>query len=216
MLPGIDDVGTDEWVGHAQRHASVHVANLYVIRGRPSRNLNLRAATSEQINKPRRRPRRFHLSPLIHLTSCSLLRGRLSPRSRRNSSMQIATRALVFAVVMLASTPLLAASSTSTSGTDASAQETQATTEQENCTPPPLPPTNLSPDKLASLLPKPGSTPPDPVEVDRHLSKAASCARALGIRAPGEDNTPSAAAKETKGSTSNRATDTQSSSPAGS
>ena len=37
-----------------------------------------------------------------------------------------------------------------------------ATTEQDSCTPPGLPPTDLSPDKLASLLPKPGGTPPDP------------------------------------------------------
>ena len=124
--------------------------------------------------------------------------------------MQINPRAAVFAVALFA-----CGVGTSTAGTEASTQETQATTEQDNCTLPALPPTDLSPDKLASLLPKPGSTPPDPAEVDRRLSKAASCARALGISAPSEGSTTSTTAKETTGSTSNRATDTQSSSPAG-
>ena len=129
--------------------------------------------------------------------------------------MQITTRALVLAVVLLASAPLLAASpGTSTAGTDGST-ETQAKAEQDNCTPPAVAPTDLSPDKLASLLPKPGSTPPDPAEVDKGLRKAESCGRALGIPAPGAGRTTSTTAKETMGSTSNRATATQSSSPTG-
>jgi hypothetical protein len=122
--------------------------------------------------------------------------------------MQFTPRALLFAVALLASTPLLAAGpGTSTAGAP-------ATTEQDNCTPPGLPPTDLSPDKLASLLPKPGSTPPDPAEVDKGLRKADSCARALGIPAPGASTT-STTSKEMTGSTSNRATTTQSSSPTG-
>ena len=103
--------------------------------------------------------------------------------------MQITTRAAVLAVALLASAPLLAAGSdTSTAGTDASTKETQATTEQDDCTLPALPP---FPDKLASLLPKPGSTPPDPAEVDRRLRKAEACARAAGLRPPGEGTTSS-------------------------
>lgn len=123
--------------------------------------------------------------------------------------MQITPRALLLAVALLASAPLLAAGpGTSTAGAP-------ATTEQDNCTPPGLPPTDLSPDKLASLLPKPGSTPPDPAEVDKGLRKAESCARALGIPAPGAGSTTSTTSKETTGSTSTRATTTQSSSPTG-
>ena len=95
--------------------------------------------------------------------------------------MQITTRAIVLAVAMLASAPLLAASSgTSTAGTDASTQETQTTTEQDDCTLPTLSSTDLSAG-LAGLLPKPGSTPPDTAEVDRRLSKAASCVRPFGL-----------------------------------
>ena len=125
--------------------------------------------------------------------------------------MQITTRATVLAVALLASAPLLAAGfGTTTAGTDASTQETQATTEQDNCTLPALPPTDLSPDKLASFLPKPGSTPPEPTELDRRLSKARACARASGPGAPGE-GTPS----RTTDSTSTRATATQPSSSTG-
>lgn len=103
--------------------------------------------------------------------------------------MQIAIRATVLAVALLASAPLLAAGSgTSKAGSDASTKEIQAPTEQDNCTPPALPPTDLSPEKLASLLPKPGSTPPDPAEIDRRLRKADACARKAGLRPPGEGN----------------------------
>ena len=125
--------------------------------------------------------------------------------------MQTTTRAIVLAVAMLASAPLLAAGfDSSTAGTDAST-ETQAKTEQDNCTLPALPSTELTPDKLASFLPKPGSTPPDPAEVDRRLRKAEACARAAGLRAPGEDTTSSA----TTDSASNRVTIRQRSSPVG-
>ena len=100
--------------------------------------------------------------------------------------MQITTRATVLVIALLASTPLLAAGfGPSTAGSDASTKETRAPTEQDNCMPPALPPTDLSPEKLASLLPKPGSTPPDPAELDRRLRKADACARAAGLRAPG-------------------------------
>ena len=82
--------------------------------------------------------------------------------------MQITTRATVLAVALLASAPLLAANScTSSAGTDASTHETQTTTEQDDCWLSTLPSTDLS----ASLLPKLGSTPPDTAEVDRRLSK---------------------------------------------
>ena len=82
--------------------------------------------------------------------------------------MQITTRATVLAVALLASAPLLAANScASTAGIDASTQEAQTTTEQHDCWLSTLPSTDLS----AGLLPKPGSTPPDTAEVDRHLSK---------------------------------------------
>jgi hypothetical protein len=125
--------------------------------------------------------------------------------------MQITPRGLVVTVALLASAPLLAANSgTSTAGTGASTQETRATTVQDDCTLPAVSPTDLSPDKLASLLPRPGSTPPDPAEVDRRLRKADACARASGLKAPGEDTTSS----ETTSSTSNRAA-TQASSPSG-
>jgi hypothetical protein len=81
--------------------------------------------------------------------------------------MQITTRAAVLAVALLASAPLLAANScTSSAGTDASTQETQMTTE-DDCWLSTLPSTDLS----ANLLPKPGSTPPDTAELDRRLSK---------------------------------------------
>lgn len=126
--------------------------------------------------------------------------------------MQITIRATVLAVALLASAPLLAAGSgTSTAGSGASTKETQATTAQDECTLPALPPTELSPGKLASLLPKPGSTPPDPGEVDRHLRKVEACARAAGLRAPGEDTTSSA----TTDPTSNRVTIRQRSSSDG-
>jgi hypothetical protein len=123
--------------------------------------------------------------------------------------MLITSRAVLLAVSMLASAPLLAAGpGTSTAGAP-------ATTEQDNCTPPGLPPTELSPDKLASLLPKPGSTPPDPAEVDKGLRKAEACARALGIPAPGARSTTSTISKETLGPTSNGAATAQFSSPSG-
>ena len=112
--------------------------------------------------------------------------------------MQITFRGLVVAVALLASAPLLAANpGTSAAGT-ASTQETRATTVPDDCTLPALAPTDASPDKLASLLPKPGSTPPDPAEVDRRLRKADACARASGLKAPGEGTTSS----ETTSSTS--------------
>ena len=96
--------------------------------------------------------------------------------------MQITTRAIVLAVALCASAPLLAASpGTSTAGADASMQETSATTEQAGCTLATLPSTDLSAG-LAGLLPKPGSTQQDTAEVDRRLSKAASCLRPLGSR----------------------------------
>ncbi|GAB3090414.1 hypothetical protein [Lysobacter terrae] len=126
--------------------------------------------------------------------------------------MQIPSGVTVLAVALLASVPLLAAGSgTSAAGTDASKQETEATTQQDNCTLPALPSTEFSPAGLSSLLPKPGSTPPDPAEVDRLLRKAEACARAAGLRAPGEGTTSS-----TTDWTSNRATATQASSSTGS
>ena len=92
--------------------------------------------------------------------------------------MQITTRAIVLAVALCASAPLLAASSgTSTAGTDASMQETPATTEQVDCTLATLPSTEVSVG-LAGLPPKPVGTPQDAAEVDRRLSKAADSARA--------------------------------------
>ena len=105
--------------------------------------------------------------------------------------MQITPRAIVLAVALCASAPLLAARpGPSTAGTDASMQETSATTEQADCTLPTLASTDL-PVGLAGLLPKPGSTPQDAAEVDRRLSKAASCVRPLGRRwnDEPEDNT---------------------------
>jgi predicted small secreted protein len=129
--------------------------------------------------------------------------------------MQITPRAILLAVALLASAPLLAArNSTSSAGTDAPAQESPATAEQDDCTLPTLPPTDLSSDKFAGLLPKPGSTPPDTTEVERRLNKAASCVRPLGLWAPGEGTNPSTIAKETIGPTSDRTTPTQFSSPA--
>jgi hypothetical protein len=121
--------------------------------------------------------------------------------------MQITTRATVLAVAVLASTPLFAG------GPGLPRPTPQATTEQDRCTPPAIPPTDLSRDKLASLLAKPGSTPPDPADVDHTLSKAASCARALGIPAPGEGNGESNIAKDVSSSTSVRSTVKQPSSP---
>lgn len=121
--------------------------------------------------------------------------------------MQITPRDLLLAVALLASAPLQAA------GPGNSTAGAPATTEQDICTPPGLPPTDLSPDKLASLLPKPGSTPPDPAEIDRGLRKAEACARALGIPAPSAASTTSTTSEETAGSTFTRATTTQSSSP---
>ena len=80
--------------------------------------------------------------------------------------MQITTRALVLAVALLASAPVLAANSgTSTTGTHSSTQETQTTTEQDDCTLSTLSSTDLSAG-LAGLLPKPGSAPSDMAEVD--------------------------------------------------
>ena len=129
--------------------------------------------------------------------------------------MQITPRALMLAVALLASTPLLAASSgTSTAGTDAAMQETPATTERDDCALPALSSTDPSPSKLAGLLPKPGSTPADTAEVDRRLNNAASCVRPLGLWAPREGTNASTIAKETMDATSNRATVTQFSSPA--
>jgi len=96
--------------------------------------------------------------------------------------MQITTRAIVLAVALCASAPLLAASpGTSTAGTDASMQEAPATTEQVDCPLATLPSKDLSAG-LAGILPKPASTPQDAAEVDRRLSKAASCVRPLGRR----------------------------------
>jgi len=125
--------------------------------------------------------------------------------------MQTTTRAIVLAVAMLASAPLLAAGFDSSTASTNASTETQAKTEQDSCTLPALPSTELTPDKLASLLPKPGSTPPDPAEVDRRLRKAEACARAAGLRAPGEDTTSSA----TTDSASNRVTIRQRSSSVG-
>ena len=125
--------------------------------------------------------------------------------------MQITTRATVLAVALLASAPLLAAGfGPSMAGTNAPTQAAQAPTKQDNCTPPAPPPTDLSPEKLASFLPKPGSTPPEPPELDRGLIKAGRCARASGLRAPGE-GPPS----RTTDAMSNRATATQPSSSTG-
>jgi hypothetical protein len=91
--------------------------------------------------------------------------------------MQITTRALVAAVALLASAPLLAASpGTSTAGTHASTQET---TEQDDCTLSTLSSTDLSAG-LAGLLPRPGT--PDTADVDRRLGKAVSCERPLSLR----------------------------------
>jgi len=104
--------------------------------------------------------------------------------------MQITARATVLAVALLVSTPLLAADS-GTSRADAPAQETHEPTEQGKCTLPALPSTDLA-TGLAGLLPKPGSLPPDPAEIDRRLRKIDACARAVGIRAPGEGTTSSA------------------------
>ncbi len=122
--------------------------------------------------------------------------------------MQITTRAPALAFALLASTPLFAG------GPGLPRLAPQAPTEQDNCTPPAIPPSDLSPDKLASLL-KPGSTPPDPAEVDRHLNKAAACARALGIPAPGEGNGVSTIVKDTSAPTSIRSTAEQPSLPTG-
>lgn len=100
--------------------------------------------------------------------------------------MQITTRAAVFAAAR-ASAPLLAApSGTSTAGSDASTEQAQATTKQDDCTLP-APPANLSPDKLVGLLPRPGSAPPDPTEVERRLRKVDACARAAELKASGEE-----------------------------
>jgi hypothetical protein len=123
--------------------------------------------------------------------------------------MQITTRATVLAVALLASNPLFAG------GPSLPRLSPQATTERDNCTPPANPPTDLSPDKLASLLAKPGTTPPDPVEVERTLNKAAPCARALGIPAPGGSNGESTITKDISSSTSDRSTVEQASSPGG-
>jgi hypothetical protein len=110
--------------------------------------------------------------------------------------MQITPRVLVLSVALLASAPLLAADAdTSAASTDASTQETPVTTGQDDCTLPALPAQSLSAGP-AGLLPKPGSTLPDPAEVERRLGKAASCARALGLRAPGEATTTSTTTKE--------------------
>jgi len=118
--------------------------------------------------------------PLSHrLASCSLRRGRPSfPRSRRNSPLQVTIRASVLAVALLASSPLLAAGSgTSTSGADVWTQET--TTEQDDCWLPTLPSTDLS-NNLAGFLPKPGSSP-DSARVDRDLSETTSCLHPLSL-----------------------------------
>lgn len=93
--------------------------------------------------------------------------------------MQITPRAVALAVALCASAPLLAASpGTSTTPTDASMQEMPATTEQLDCALSTPPSTDL-PVGLAGLLPNPGSTQ-DAAEVDRRLSKAASCVRPFG------------------------------------
>lgn len=112
---------------------------------------------------------------------CSLRRGRLSPLLQKELHMRITTRATVFALALLATAPLLAANSgTSMAGTDALKQETQTATAQDDCWQPALRSTDLS-DGQAGPLPKPDSTPPDTSEVARHLHKAASCVRPLGL-----------------------------------
>lgn len=123
--------------------------------------------------------------------------------------MQIIPRATLLAVALIASTPLLAADSGSPgTSADSPTKSIQAATEPDNCTLPALPPMELSPAKLAGLLPMPGSTPPDPAEIDRRLRKAEACARAAGLKAPGESTT----ASDTTDSTPNRDTVTQSTS----
>lgn len=94
--------------------------------------------------------------------------------------MPITTRATVLAIALLASAPLLAADSgATTAGTDVATQET-LTTEQDDCWLPMRSSTDLAADQ-AGFLPKPGSTSPDWVEVDRHFSNAAPCVRPLGL-----------------------------------
>jgi hypothetical protein len=95
--------------------------------------------------------------------------------------MQLTNRAIVLAAALLASTPLLAASfGNSTTDSDVPAQVSQTTTQPEDCTLPSLSPADHA-SGLAGLLPKPGSSPSDTADVDRRLSKAASCVRPLGI-----------------------------------
>lgn len=94
--------------------------------------------------------------------------------------MQITTRASVLAVALLASSPLLAAGSgTSTTGADVPTQETPVTTEQDDCWLPALASTDRS-DNLAGFLPKPGSSP-DSAGVDRDLSETAPCLHPLSL-----------------------------------
>jgi len=84
--------------------------------------------------------------------------------------MQITARATVLAVALFVSAPLLAADST---------QKTPKT-EQDDCWLPTLPSTDLA-TGLAGFLPKPDRTAPDSAEIDRDLSRAASCVRPLGL-----------------------------------
>ena len=89
--------------------------------------------------------------------------------------MQITTRAIVLAVALFASAPLLAANSgTSTAGTDASKQETQTTAEQDDCTLPTLSSTDLSAG-LAGLCQSPAArrrTRPKSIAISARLRLA--------------------------------------------
>lgn len=118
--------------------------------------------------------------------------------------MKITTRAILLAVALLASAPLLAASSgTSPAGPDASAQEAPTTTGPEDCTVSTPKSTDLWSGTLATLPPKPGSTTPNLTEVDRRLNKAASCVSPLGLWAP--NTTLSTIAQDTMEAMSYRA-----------
>lgn len=116
------------------------------------------------------------LPPSSFLLAAS--RPPLFPPLQKELPLQVTIRASVLALAVLASSPLLAAGSgTSTSGADVWTQET--TTEQDDCWLPTLPSTDLS-NNLAGFLPKPGSSP-DSVRVDRDLSETASCLHPLSL-----------------------------------
>jgi hypothetical protein len=117
--------------------------------------------------------------------------------------LQIIPLTALLALALSASSPLLAGeASIPRLESDAAEQGNRTKTETENCALPSLLPSDLTPDRLAGFLPKLGSTPPDPAEVDRRLRKADACARAAGFRAPGEATASSA----TTDSTSDRTT----------